>query len=404
MGLKEERGVEWLQQQQLRFSQWRENLTAMKERFQGTLGPHGFPRQSGRLRAGGGLGLQMATATGLVVARVFQGNMVRNQWQKQQSAKLLLDAVPRRFSSTGAASKAGQEGKKWRFSAIILFLPCAATFGLGTWQLFRRQWKIEVLDYRRKRLEEPPIPLINAISGSVEGAKQDDKNISSSQTAIDELEFRTVICEGAYDVKKNLYVGPRARSAFGVTQKGYFVITPLLSADKSGQVPVLVNRGWVPSGWVEEPDSGQAVVPSAKATNLEKVPWWKFWTRQQNQVETLSSTQPTVTVRGVIRGSEEPNMFVPLNVPSTGQWFYVDVPAMARTLGLPENAILIEVLQEPNKSLGKETFPIAKDPEALLHSSVMPQDHINYALTWYSLSAATTFMAVRRLSGSRTGR
>lgn len=97
----------------------------------------------------------------------------------------------------------------------------------------------------------------------------------------------------------------------------------------------------------------------------------------------LSRTQGTVRVHGVIRGSEEPNIFVPSNVPSTGQWFYMDVPAMARTLGLPENTILIEVLREPNDSECKETYPIAKDRAALLHSSVMPEDHVNYALTWY---------------------
>jgi surfeit locus 1 family protein len=96
----------------------------------------------------------------------------------------------------------------------------------------------------------------------------------------------------------------------------------------------------------------------------------------------LPRTQEIVTVRGVIRGSENPNMFVPDNVPSKGQWFYVDVPAMARTLDLPEDTVLIEVVQEPNKREGSETFPVPKDAKALLHSSVTPQDHINYALTW----------------------
>nr|GFC11271.1 surfeit locus protein 1 [Tanacetum cinerariifolium]GFC11277.1 surfeit locus protein 1 [Tanacetum cinerariifolium] len=34
---------------------------------------------------------------------------------------------------------------------------------------------------------------------------------------------------------------------------------------------------------------------------------------------------------------------------------------------------------------------------ALIRSSVMPQDHLNYTFTWYSLSAAVTFMAYKRL-------
>jgi surfeit locus 1 family protein len=93
--------------------------------------------------------------------------------------------------------------------------------------------QIQVLDFRLQRLEEEPIPVLDAMNSFVEVAGSRDKHLSSSRTAVDELEFRKVICEGVYDVEKNLYVGPRARSAMGVTQKGYFVITPLRTPDSS---------------------------------------------------------------------------------------------------------------------------------------------------------------------------
>ncbi len=32
--------------------------------------------------------------------------------------------------------------KKWGLSVLVLLLPCAATFGLGTWQLYRRNKKV----------------------------------------------------------------------------------------------------------------------------------------------------------------------------------------------------------------------------------------------------------------------
>jgi hypothetical protein len=32
--------------------------------------------------------------------------------------------------------------KKWGLSVLVLLLPCAATFGLGTWQLYRRNEKV----------------------------------------------------------------------------------------------------------------------------------------------------------------------------------------------------------------------------------------------------------------------
>ena len=40
--------------------------------------------------------------------------------------------------------------------------------------------------------------------------------------------------------------------------------------------------------------------------------------------EDLPTVKP-VEVIGVIRGGENPSIFVPANDPSTGQWFYVDV-------------------------------------------------------------------------------
>jgi len=33
-----------------------------------------------------------------------------------------------------------------------------------------------------------------------------------------------------------------------------------------------------------------------------------------------------VRIEGVLRGSGRPNMFVPLNEPEAGQWFYIDAP------------------------------------------------------------------------------
>jgi len=69
-----------------------------------------------------------------------------------------------------------------------------------------------MLEYRRERLEMEPIQL-NAIS------PVNDSNI---------LEFRRVVCKGVFDEKKSVFVGPRSRSISGVTENGYYLITPLL--------------------------------------------------------------------------------------------------------------------------------------------------------------------------------
>ncbi|KAL0441980.1 UNVERIFIED_CONTAM: Surfeit locus protein 1 [Sesamum radiatum] len=80
-------------------------------------------------------------------------------------------------------------------------------------------------------------------------------------------------------------------------------------------------------------------------------------------------------------GSEKPSIFVPANDPNASQWFYVDVPAIAGACGLPENTLYIEDINENvNPS---SPYPIPKDANTLIQSSVMPQDHLNYMLTWY---------------------
>ena len=43
----------------------------------------------------------------------------------------------------------------------------------------------------------------------------------------------------------------------------------------------------------------------------------------------------------------------------------------------------------------REEYPIPRNLEDLMNFSVMPSDHRNYALTWYSLSGATALLALR---------
>ncbi|XP_057862228.2 surfeit locus protein 1 isoform X2 [Cryptomeria japonica] len=271
----------------------------------------------------------------------------------------------------------------------------AATFGLGTWQLFRREKKIELLEHRKKRLEQDPVPLSNFLSNA--SNPQAEANINS-------LEFRKVVCKGVYDEAKSIYVGPRSRSVSGITENGYYVVTPLMPAQKNNesvQLPLLVNRGWVPRSWRDKSSqSPKDATPLSNTTSTEKGKakgdsWWKFWFKQPAIVKDMDTDHDEVKVIGVIRGSENPSIFVPPNDPESGQWFYVDVPAIARAVGLPENTFYVEEIEETVDA--SNPYPIPKDASTFVRYSVMPQDHLNYALTWYTLSAATTFMAKKRL-------
>ncbi|AEE76023.1 Surfeit locus protein 1 [Arabidopsis thaliana] len=290
-------------------------------------------------------------------------------------------------SSSSAPPQENKRGSKW--SQLLLFLPGAITFGLGSWQIVRREEKFKTLEYQQQRLNMEPIKL------NIDHPL--DKNLNA-------LEFRRVSCKGVFDEQRSIYLGPRSRSISGITENGFFVITPLMPIPgdlDSMQSPILVNRGWVPRSWREKSqESAEAEFianqsTKAKSPSNEPKSWWKFWSKTPVITKEHISAVKPVEVVGVIRGGENPSIFVPSNDPSTGQWFYVDVPAMARAVGLPENTIYVEDVHEHVDR--SRPYPVPKDINTLIRSKVMPQDHLNYSITWYSLSAAVTFMAYKRL-------
>ncbi|MCO5610805.1 hypothetical protein L7F22_065046 [Adiantum nelumboides] len=291
-------------------------------------------------------------------------------------------------------------GGSWRWSGILLFIPGISAFGLGTWQIMRRKWKMELLDHRRERLKDDVIPLDLATTTIQSNSKQ------THQGVLENLEYKRVQCEGVFEDEKSIFLGPRGRTHHGVTERGYFLITPLVPAERDHQyvqVPVLVNRGWVPGSWRDNPpktevDSNCKDLASKNQETPKKGLFVLLWgTKKQETLQKQPQTN-TTNVIGVVRGSENPNMFVPPNEPAKGQWFFVDVPAMVAAAGLPENTIYVEALQEKSVDFKGKQYPLPKDPESLIRSSVMPQDHLSYAFTWFALSAATSFMAWKRLS------
>ncbi len=60
-------------------------------------------------------------------------------------------------------------------------------------------------------------------------------------------------------------------------------------------------------------------------------------------------------LEGIIRDSEKPSSFVPDNSPSKAEWYWLDVPAMAKAAGLPSDTPMIEVGSTISKN-GKAGF------------------------------------------------
>jgi surfeit locus 1 family protein len=81
------------------------------------------------------------------------------------------------------------------------------------------------------------------------------------------------------------------------------------------------------------------------------------------------------TVEGNLHWPVEVDGFTPAPDATTGLWFARDVPAMAQALNTEATFIVAR------KPTGGEIEPMPVD------SSGIPNDHMNYAITWFSLAA-----------------
>lgn len=223
--------------------------------------------------------------------------------------------------------------------ATLIALPAVLVMlGLGTWQLQRMGWKAELMERVAARVHAAPAPLPATLSDP--GA----------------LEFRPVTVTGRLLHDKELRLLARPRQG----QAGYEIVTPLV---RDGGGTLLVNRGFVPM------DKREAA------------------SRPQGQVAGI------VTVSGVVRLPQPPGLFQPDNTPGADTWVRVDPAAMAAAVGLPAVApLIVEAL--PGQSPGG--LPAGIEPRVEL-----PNNHLQYALTWYGLAA--TLVAIYVLSQRRRG-
>jgi len=252
-------------------------------------------------------------------------------------------------------------------------LPPALAGFLGFWQVGRRKEKIEMLESRERMMNDGTMQDVFVLM---------DQSKDHSGLA----EYTPVSASGEYDESKSIFIGPRPRSSMGVTESGYFMVTPLVQ--KGSKDVVMVLRGWVPADW-----------------------------KAGKRTRAIKSDGLIHYARGVIRYSERPGVFVPENHPEKGDWFYIDVPGLAEAMGLPKTTPLIEILTDEadirqsggkvnptamdvlggrttmhaaNAEKDRETYPLPKSMGDFRHFSVMPQDHLNYAITWFTLSAITS--------------
>ena len=148
-------------------------------------------------------------------------------------------------------------------------------------------------------------------------------------------------------------------------QSGYQVLTPLREPD--GRI-VFVNRGFIPS----------ALKDRAKRIAGEPA--------------------GAVRIVGLLRLPPEgrPNWFLPDNRPDLNYWFWVDLPAMAKADRLDNVApFYIDADAAPNPGGW---------PKGGVTRLALPNNHLQYAITWFSLAVAMIVIYVlfhRRNAESR---
>lgn len=226
------------------------------------------------------------------------------------------------------------------FFALLAFL---LLLGLGTWQVQRLGWKERLIAARHAAVTAPPIPLPRSLE------------------AAQGLEYRHVSATGSFVNDRELFLGATDEDGHA----GYHVITPLRLAD--GAV-LLVDRGFIP-------EDRKAPVSRAEG-----------------------ELQGTVTVTGLIRlaPAAKPAWFLPDNSVERNYWIWVDIPAMAKAARLDRVLpFYIDADATPNPG----GLPIGGQTRLEL-----PNNHLQYAITWYALAAALAviyilFIRRRRAEG-----
>ena len=216
---------------------------------------------------------------------------------------------------------------------------------LGTWQLYRLQWKEDLIAEIAARRHAMPAAL-----GEVERKAKSGENIDYVPTTV----------SGRFEHAHEQY--------FFATDEGvvgYHVYTPLALADGRA---VLVNRGFVPEASKDPAtrDEGQIAGP--------------------------------VTVTGLARAKlgGKPSWVVPENEPAKQLYFWKDLDAMAASTAIPQDKLVpffIDADAAPNPGGW---------PKGGVTQLDLPNNHLSYVFTWYGLAAVllvVSVLAFRRKAG-----
>ncbi|KAB1072390.1 SURF1 family protein [Methylobacterium planeticum] len=228
-------------------------------------------------------------------------------------------------------------------AGALAVLAFAGLLGLGSWQLERRAWKLDLIARVTERLRVEPVPT---------PPRPDWPGVTADDT------YRRVRATGTFLNERETLV--QAVTEFGA---GFWVLTPLALRD--GDV-VMVNRGFVPT---ERRD------PAFRSAG---------WITGET------------TIVGLLRLSEPGGAFLRANDPTAGRWYSRDIAAIAAARGLGNAAPYF---------IDADATPVPGGlPVGGLTVIAFRNDHLVYALTWYALALMLAGAGIYLIHDARRSR
>jgi surfeit locus 1 family protein len=235
--------------------------------------------------------------------------------------------------------------------ALLVLVALGILVALGTWQLERKGWKEALVAELDRKLAAVPAAL------------PPRELWPQLDSATDEFRRVTFPAEFVPDQEALVYSSGSSLRP-DVSGPGYWVFAPARLADGS---LVVVNRGFVPEG------------------------------RQDPNTRAQEKPSGVVQIVGAMRWPEARGMFTPPDQPAKSLWFARDPAAMAAAKGWGTiTPFYIDQEAPPAPGGLPKVGPLKPS---------LPNNHLQYAVTWYGLALVTLISALffwrsRRL-GSR---
>ena len=229
----------------------------------------------------------------------------------------------------------GPRRRSWLGLLVPALIAFAILIGLGVWQIERKAWKEGLIVTLTERLSAPP----QALPSARDWPKLD-------QTSD---EYRRVSFTAQFDNAKEALVFASAsgfRPDVSDSGPGYWVFTPAHLAD--GGI-VVVNRGFVPDA------------------------------RKDPKTRIEGEVSGPVALVGVMRWPDSRHWFTPGDDAAHNLWFTRDPVAIAAAKSVGSVAPFYVEQENPAPPGG------LPQPGKLIVS--LPDNHLQYALTWFGLAA-----------------